>query len=101
MVFLTKVKTELNSKKGAEFTMPSEMNENYTQIRATDLSALLFKGNKINPIGFLIEFKHISAKSKFKFIKKKGANMHDSRAIKRRQFNPNQGVNRRKKRTIT
>lgn len=43
MVFLTKVKSE---QKGAEFTMPSEMTESYTQIRATDLSALLFKGNK-------------------------------------------------------
>lgn len=42
MVFLSKVK---NEQKGAEYTMPSEMNENYNQIRATDLSAILFKGN--------------------------------------------------------
>lgn len=43
MVFLTKVKTE---QKGAEIIMPSEMNGSYTQIRATDLSALLFKGKE-------------------------------------------------------
>lgn len=42
MVFLTKVKSE---QKIAEITMPSEMNDSYSQIRATDLSALLFKGN--------------------------------------------------------
>ena len=44
MVFLTKVKSE---QKIAETTMPSEMNESYNQIRATDLSALLFKGKEI------------------------------------------------------
>lgn len=44
MVFLTKVKSE---QKVAETTMPSEMSESYNQIRATDLSALLFKGKEI------------------------------------------------------
>lgn len=44
MVFLTKVKSE---QKGVEFIMPSEMNESFTQIRATDLSALLFKGKEL------------------------------------------------------
>lgn len=42
MVFLTKVK---NVQKVAEFTMPSDMNESYSQMRATDLSEILFKGN--------------------------------------------------------
>lgn len=41
MVFLTKVKTD---QKGAETPMPSKMNNDYDQIRATDLSAILFKG---------------------------------------------------------
>ncbi|XP_055303330.1 uncharacterized protein LOC129568999 [Sitodiplosis mosellana] len=44
MVFLTKVKSE---QEGVE--MPSEMNESYTQIRATNLSALLFKDSSKTP----------------------------------------------------
>lgn len=42
MVFLTKVK---NVQKSAEITMPSDINESFNQMRATDLSAILFKGN--------------------------------------------------------
>ncbi|XP_031628737.1 uncharacterized protein LOC116344373 [Contarinia nasturtii] len=47
MVFLTKVKNE--QKGGADLIMPSEMNESYNQIRATDLSALLFKDSSKTP----------------------------------------------------
>lgn len=42
MVFLMKVKTD---KKSAKFTMPSETHNSFNQITATDLSAILFKGN--------------------------------------------------------
>lgn len=41
MVFLTKIKTEL---KEAEIKMTSEMNDMYDQLKAANLSAILFKG---------------------------------------------------------
>lgn len=43
MVFLTKIKTEL---KEAEIKMTSEMNDMYDQLKAANLSAILFKGKK-------------------------------------------------------
>lgn len=42
MVFLMKVKTEQN---GTKTPTQSTMSNTYDQIRATDLSAILFKGN--------------------------------------------------------
>lgn len=43
MVFLTKIKTEL---KEAEIKITSEMNDMYDQLKAANLSAILFKGKK-------------------------------------------------------
>lgn len=68
MVFLTKVKSE---QKVAETTMPSEINESYNQIRATDLSALLFKGKEIILIILFFSSNPHAFPQRQKFIQKR------------------------------
>lgn len=78
MVFLTKVKSE---QKSAKITMPSEINESYSQIRATDLSALLFKGKSLNrkftQFKFSFSIRNLFFYFYFEVKMAKWQNMHD------------------------